>query len=41
MALKQASRLLSLNTPLGTDVLELTAFSGHEEISRLFHFAWR
>jgi type VI secretion system secreted protein VgrG len=38
MALKQASRLLFLNTPLGKDVLELIAFSGHEEISRLFHF---
>lgn len=38
MALKQAHRLLSLKTPLGDDVLVLTAFSGQEEISRLFHY---
>ena len=38
MALKQAHRLLSLKTPLGEDVLVLTAFSGQEEISRLFHY---
>ena len=38
MALKQANRLLLLKTPLGEDVLELTAFSGHEEMSRLFSF---
>lgn len=38
MALKQANRLLGLKTPLGEDVLELTAFSGVEEMSRLFSF---
>jgi type VI secretion system secreted protein VgrG len=38
MALKQAKRLLNLKTPLGADVLELTAFSGSEEMSRLFRF---
>lgn len=38
MALKQAHRLLTLKTPLGADVLELTTFSGREEISRLFTF---
>lgn len=38
MALKQAPRLLTLKTPLGADVLELVAFSGREEISRLFSF---
>ena len=38
MALKQASRLLMLRTPLGDDALVLTAFSGREEISRLFCF---
>jgi len=39
MALKQANRLLFLKTPLGEDALELTAFSGHEEISRLFSYS--
>ncbi len=38
MALKQANRLLVLKTPLGEDVLELTAFSGVEEISRPFSY---
>ncbi len=38
MALKQANRLLQLKTPLGEDVLVLTAFSGREELSRLFHY---
>ncbi len=38
MPLKQANRLLVLKTPLGEDVLELTAFSGSEEMSRLFSF---
>ncbi len=38
MALKQAKRLLNLKTPLGEDVLELTAFTGTEEMSRLFRF---
>ena len=38
MALKQANRLLSLSTPLGEDVLFLTGFQGHEEMSRLFQF---
>jgi type VI secretion system secreted protein VgrG len=38
MALKQANRLLVLETPLGKDVLVLTAFSGREEMSRLFRY---
>lgn len=38
MALKQKNRLLRLQTPLGEDVLVLTAFSGQEEISRLFGY---
>jgi len=38
MALKQATRLLFLKTPLGEDALVLTAFSGREEMSRLFSY---
>ena len=38
MALKQDSRQLSIKTPLGDNVLLLTGFNGHEEMSRLFHF---
>ena len=38
MALKQASRLLNLKTPLGDDVLLLTGFSGEEGMSQLFRF---
>lgn len=38
MVLKQASRFLSIQSPLGEDVLLLTEFSGQEEISRLFQF---
>jgi type VI secretion system secreted protein VgrG len=38
MPMKQENRLLGLETPLGKDVLELTAFSGVEEMSRLFSF---
>ncbi len=38
MALKQANRLLNLNTPLGEDELLLTHFEGHEGLSQLFHF---
>jgi type VI secretion system secreted protein VgrG len=34
----QANRPLALTTPLGKDVLLLTAFIGREELSRLFHF---
>jgi type VI secretion system secreted protein VgrG len=34
----QAGRLISLTTPLGEDKLLLTGFTGHEAISRLFHF---
>jgi type VI secretion system secreted protein VgrG len=34
----QSERLLSVSTPLGEDVLLLTAFTGREEISRLFQF---
>ena len=35
---KQDTRLLSLNTPLGKDVLLLAGFTGTEAISRLFSF---
>jgi len=38
MAFKQANRLLMLKTPLGPDVLEVTSFSGREELSRPFSF---
>jgi type VI secretion system secreted protein VgrG len=34
----QENRPLSVNTPLGTDVLLLLGFSGHEGISQLFSF---
>src|SRR5262249_37180454 len=34
----QAGRLLSVNTPLGQDVLLLAGFTGREEMSRLFRF---
>jgi type VI secretion system secreted protein VgrG len=34
----QAGRLISLTTPLGDDKLLLTGFTGHEAMSRLFHF---
>jgi type VI secretion system secreted protein VgrG len=34
----QEHRLLSVTTPLGEDVLLLTAFRGREELSRLFHY---
>jgi type VI secretion system secreted protein VgrG len=37
-AITQAERTLSLTTPLGTDVLLLTAFSGTESLSRLFNY---
>ena len=36
MAYTQSNRLLAVNTPLGKDVLLLTAFSGEEAMSRLF-----
>jgi type VI secretion system secreted protein VgrG len=38
MAYSQEGRLISLTTPLGDDTLLLTAFAGHEAISRLFSF---
>ena len=38
MALQQKTRMLGLKSPLGDDVLLLTAFSGREEMSRLFTF---
>ena len=38
MPLKQAQRRLAVTTPLGEDALVLTAFAGHEEISRLFSY---
>jgi type VI secretion system secreted protein VgrG len=34
----QENRQLAVTTPLGKDVLLLTSFSGHEEMSRLFRF---
>lgn len=34
----QTNRRLSLDTPLGKDVLLLTGFTGREEVSRLFRF---
>ena len=34
----QAGRLIALTSPLGEDKLLLTGFTGHEAISRLFHF---
>ena len=36
--LTQENRQLAIDTPLGRDVLLMTSFSGHEEISRLFSF---
>jgi len=38
MAISQETRLLNLTTPLGDNVLVLTAFRGHDEMSRLFHY---
>ena len=38
-AITQARRTLSLQTPLGEDVLLMNSFSGAEEISRLFNFS--
>lgn len=38
MALSQEARFLNLSTPLGDDVLLLTAFTGSEEMSRLFSY---
>lgn len=38
MALTQKTRLLGLQTPLGEDQLLLTAFRGHEAVSRPFLF---
>lgn len=38
MALKQANRSLQIETSLGGDELLLTAFTGEEELSRLFQF---
>ena len=38
MALSQENRFLNLTTPLGDGVLFLTAFSGNEEMSRLFGY---
>lgn len=37
-AYQQAERPLKITTPLGADILLLTRFNGHEEISRLFDF---
>src|SRR5208283_1803958 len=39
MAFTQSNRLLGINTPLGSDVLLLHNLSGHEAISKLFHFS--
>ena len=38
MALKQDTRLLGIETPLGSDVLVLTALVGEEQMSQLFEF---
>jgi len=38
MDYKQTSRLISIDTPLGQDVLLLESFKGNESISGLFHF---
>lgn len=38
MAFKQATRALKIATPLGEDEVQLTSFSGEEELSRLFQF---
>ena len=38
MALLQENRVLGVDTPLGDDVLLLTAFHGTENISRLFRY---
>ena len=38
MAIKQAHRILYLNTPLGADTLLLGSFSGTEAMSRLFSY---
>ncbi len=38
MAMKQATRVLSLKTPLAENELVMTGFSGNEEMSRLFRF---
>ena len=37
-AYTQAERPLSVTTPLGTDILLITGFEGHEAISQLFQF---
>jgi len=34
----QTGQPLSITTPLGANVLLLEAFTGHEEMGRLFHF---
>src|SRR5262245_1561904 len=36
--LQQQTRRLRIETPLGPDVLLLTRFTGHEEVSRLFEY---
>ena len=38
MTYTQENRLISIDTPLGGDVLLLQGFTGHEAISRLFNF---
>ena len=38
MPYTQTDRFLSLDTPLGENVLLLTEFNGEEEISRLFRY---
>src|ERR1700756_4986398 len=38
MTYTQENRLISVETPLGKDVLLLQGFTGREGISRLFHF---
>ncbi len=38
ISFQQNQRLAQLTTPLGADKLLVRSFSGHEEMSRLFHF---
>ena len=39
MPFTQEKRLITIDSPLGKDALLLHSFSGHEAISRLFHFS--
>ncbi|MEZ6136495.1 MAG: type VI secretion system tip protein TssI/VgrG [Pirellulaceae bacterium] len=41
MVFQQATRSLNITTPLGEDAVQLTRFTGEEELSRLFQFNLR